>query len=108
MRIQFYTLQKSFGPGIAKLLQRVEERHSLRAAAISMDMAYSKAWTMVRSCEEGLEIKLLQSSTGGRNGGGAVLTPEAKQLLELYLQYCRTVNDFAQQDFEKTFGPMLK
>ena len=80
----------------------------MRAAAISMDMAYSKAWTMVRSCEEALEIKLLQSSTGGRNGGGAVLTPEAKQLLQRYVQYCNTVNEFAVREFEKTFGSMVE
>ena len=72
LRIQFYAKEKSFGPGIAKLLQRVEDRHSLRAAAMSMDMAYSKAWTMVRSCEAALDMKLLNYSTGGKNGGGAL------------------------------------
>ena len=39
--------QKCFGPGVSQLLKRVDELHSLRAAALSMSMAYSKAWTVV-------------------------------------------------------------
>ena len=108
LRIQFYAKEKSFGPGIAKLLQRVEDRHSLRAAAMSMDMAYSKAWTMVRNCEAALDMKLLNYSTGGKNGGGAVLTSEAKQLLQMYTTYCQELNAYALQKFDEEFGPLLK
>lgn len=39
--------QRCFGPGIATLLQRVREHHSLRAGAASMEMAYSKAWRII-------------------------------------------------------------
>ena len=35
--------QKCFGPGVSQLLKRVDELHSLRAAAMSLSMAYSKA-----------------------------------------------------------------
>ena len=93
LRIQFFAKEKSFGPGIA---------------AMSMDMAYSKAWTMVRSCEAALDMKLLNYSTGGKNGGGAVLTPEAKQLLQMYTTYCQELNAYALQKFDEEFGPLLK
>ena len=73
-----------FGPGVAELLERVREHHSLRSAAASMEMAYSKAWRIVRAAEEGMGCKLLSSSTGGRHGGGASLTPEAERLLTAY------------------------
>ena len=43
--------QRCFGPGIATLLQRVREHHSLRAGAASMEMAYSKAWRIIRTAE---------------------------------------------------------
>ena len=66
---------------MAELLRRVRELHSLRAAAMSMNMAYSKAWTVLRTAQEGLGVKLLRSSTGGRNGGGATLTAEGERLL---------------------------
>ena len=41
--------QRCFGPGIATLLQRVREHRSLRAGAASMEMAYSKAWRIIRT-----------------------------------------------------------
>ena len=68
--------QRCFGPGIATLLERVREHRSLRAAASSMEMAYSKAWRIIRTAEEVFGCKMLRSTTGGRHGGGAVLTPE--------------------------------
>ena len=64
--------QKCFGPGVSQLLKRVDELHSLRAAALSMSMAYSKAWTVVRNAEDGLGFHLLTSTAGGKHGGGAV------------------------------------
>ena len=57
--------QKCFGPGVSQLLKRVDELHSLRAAALSMSMAYSKAWTVVRNAEDGLGFHLL-TVHGGR------------------------------------------
>ena len=80
--------QKCFGPGVSQLLKRVDELHSLRAAALSMSMAYSKAWTVVRNAEDGLGFKLLASNIGGRNGGGAALTDEARQVMRAYDEYC--------------------
>ena len=61
--------QKCFGPGVSQLLKRVDELHSLRAAALSMSMAYSKAWTVVRNAEDGLGFHLLTSTAGGKHGG---------------------------------------
>ena len=63
LTVRFYTEDKVFGPGIAQLLHRVVDHHSLRAAAISMNMAYSKAWTVLRNAERVLGFKLLHSST---------------------------------------------
>ena len=65
---------RCFGPGVATLLRRVQEHRSLRAAAASMEMAYSKAWRIIRTAEEVFGCKLLVSSTGGVHGGGAVPT----------------------------------
>lgn len=45
LTVRIFTDRKCFGPGVAELLRRVRELHSLRAAAMSMNMAYSKAWT---------------------------------------------------------------
>ena len=75
--------QKCFGPGVSQLLKRVDELHSLRAAALSMSMAYSKAWTVVRNAEDGLGFHLLTSTAGGKHGGGAELTDDCSAVERL-------------------------
>ena len=105
MTVRFYAADnKVFGPGIAELLHRVRAYHSLRAAAQSMNMAYSKAWTVLRSAEDQLGFKLLHSSTGGRGGGGAVLTEEGAQLLARYDELCRRMQAYGRRQFEELFG----
>ena len=96
--------QRCFGPGIATLLERVREHRSLRAAASSMEMAYSKAWRIIRTAEEVFGCKMLDSTTGGRHGGGAVLTPEAERLLTAYRAYQADVERYARENFQKSFG----
>ena len=100
--------QKCFGPGVSQLLKRVDELHSLRAAALSMSMAYSKAWTILRAAEAGLGFKLLNSTTGGKHGGGATLTPEAEAILAAYERYCANVRQYAAQLFEEDFREFLR
>jgi len=107
LSIRLFRDEKCFGTGIAQLLRGVEEHHSLRAAAQSMEMAYSKAWTIVRRCEEGLGFPLLISTTGGRHGGGATLTPEAKEILEVYARYCTRLREAADQLFLEEFADYL-
>ena len=80
--------QKCFGPGVSQLLKRVDELHSLRAAALSMSMAYH----------------LLASTAGGKHGGGAVLTDEARQMLTAYDEYCEKLRAYGEKLFEETFA----
>ena len=46
--------EKFFGEGPCRLLTAVEETGSLRAAALSMGMAYSKALKLVKNAEAAL------------------------------------------------------
>lgn len=103
--LRLYTDRKCFGPGIAMLLRRVKKLHSLRSAAMDMNMAYSKAWTILREAERGLGFPLLHSTTGGRHGGGAVLTEDGERLLEAYEAYEREMKEQGQALFEKYFAP---
>ena len=104
LTVRIFTDRKCFGPGVAELLRRVRELHSLRAAAMSMNMAYSKAWTVIRNAENGLGFHLLLSNTGGRNGGGAVLTDEARLMLAAYDEYCEKLRAYGKKLFEETFA----
>ena len=96
--------EKFFGPGIAMLLHRVEAYHSIRQATASMGMAYSKAWGIIRRAERELGFALLNTTTGGKEGGGASLTEEGRTFLAQYDRFCALVNEHARADFETAFG----
>lgn len=102
--VRLFTDDKCFGPGIASLLRRVEKYHSLRAAAASMGMAYSKAWTILKSCEASLGFKLLYSTVGGKNGGGATLTENAERMLCAYDEYREELNAYADSLLKEKFA----
>ena len=103
LSVRLFTDEKCFGPGVAALLTLVKTCHSLRAAAMEMGMAYSKAWRIIRTAEAVFGCKLLSSTIGGAHGGGAVLTPEAERLLAAYEAYCADVGTYAQGKFEDAF-----
>ncbi len=104
LSVRLYTKDKCFGPGIAELLSRVRRLRSLRAAAASMDMAYSKAWRIVKETEQALGFELLLSTTGGKHGGGAELTQDALKLLEDYTEFLNDLRAAAQALFDERFG----
>lgn len=101
--IRLFRDEKCFGPGVAQLLHQVQIHHSLRGAAMAMEMAYSKAWTIIRRCEQALGYPLLNLSAGGKGGGGAFLTPEAEALLETYDRYCKRLQNAAAELFREEF-----
>ena len=107
LSIRLFRDEKCFGSGVAQLLRLVQQHHSLRGAAISMGMAYSKAWTIMRRCEEELGFPLLVYATGGKNGGGATLTPEAESLLSAYDRYCKRLQAQSEAMFLEEFQEFL-
>lgn len=107
LSVRIFNESKCFGPGVAELLRRVKSERSLRAAAASMEMAYSKAWTVIKTSEAALGFKLLVSTTGGKHGGGATLSPEAEKLLAAYEGYCAALRRYAEVEFPKAFENIL-
>ncbi len=104
LTVRLFKGEKCFGPGVARLLRLVGELHSLRAAAASMGMAYSKAWRITRECEQALGFPLLISITGGKNGGGATLTPEALDMLRRYDAFLSDLQLAADALMDKHFS----
>lgn len=100
---RLFAEEKCFGLGVARLLAAVDELHSLRAAAQSMNMAYSKAWAIVHGAEQGFGCKLLHSTIGGAGGGGASLTEEARQIMDAYDIYCKRLEAYSGELFRELF-----
>lgn len=102
--VKLYTEEKCFGPGVCRLLEIVEEEHSLRKAALSMNMAYSKAWKIVKNAEEELGFELLSTKIGGKEGGGAVLTDKAKKIVSDYRNYESEIKKYSSEKFKDYFN----
>ena len=94
--------EKFFGEGPARLLHGIEEKGSLRAAALSMGMAYTKALTLIKNAEAALDFPLVIRTAGGKSGGGSTLTEEGKEWLAKYEAYrdaCLAANRKLYMDF---------
>lgn len=86
---------KFFGDGPCKLLLEIERTGSLKSAAESMNMAYTKSLALIKNAESALGFPLTHRVIGGKGGGGSQLTPKAKEFLadyEAYRTACRESN----------------
>ena len=95
--------QKFFGEGPCRLLRMVEEHGSLRSAAASMGMAYSKALKLIKQAESALGFPLTERSVGGRDGGGSTLTPEGRAFLRRYEAYRDACMQAGQALYDRYF-----
>ena len=101
---------KFFGEGPLRLLRCVERTGSLRAAAMEMEMAYSKAIRLLKQAEHHLGFPLTTRSAGGKDGGGSRLTPEGKQWLQQYEAYrdaCVKANQALYRQFFPKIGCVI-
>ena len=95
---------KFFGEGPARLLHAIEEHGSLRTAASSMDMAYTKALKILKTAESTLGFPLTTRTTGGKYGGGSKLTAEGKEWLDRYENYRNACTQLNQQLYLEFFS----
>ena len=95
--------QKFFGEGPFRLLRAVEKTGSLRSAAASMDMAYTKALKLMKNAEAALGFPLTMRAAGGKDGGGSILTPEGKEWLARYEAYRDACIQSNQALYERFF-----
>ena len=79
-----YGRKFAFGPGKAELLEHIAAEGSISKAAKAMEMSYSRAWQLVEAMNTAFRKPLVEASTGGRKGGGAVLTRTGEEVLELF------------------------
>jgi molybdate transport system regulatory protein len=94
----------AFAEGRRMLLEAVDRLGSLNAAAKELGMSYRAAWGKIKATEKALGIKLLEVTTGGKGGGGAVLTPEAKELILKYKHFSDKMSSLMEKEFRHIFG----
>jgi molybdate transport system regulatory protein len=72
------------GPGKVSLLEAIHSTGSISAAARSLEMSYRRAWLLVEEINNGLHEPAVTAASGGRHGGGAVVTAVGARIIDLY------------------------
>lgn len=72
------------GMGRVLLLEKIREYGSITKAAGSLEMSYRKAWELVESMNRQAGCPLVVATTGGKGGGGAVLTEAGERAIQLF------------------------
>ena len=83
------------GPGKIQLLENIRELGSISAAGRAMDMSYKRAWDLVDEINRICGRAAVDRQAGGKNGGGAVLTPFGLSLVARYRKIERSAESAA-------------
>ena len=92
-----------FGRGSRFLLEAIYRHGSINQAAKGISISYRKAWGYIKAMEERLGFKLVERQTGGKNGGGATLTREARVFLKKYAELEMGIKEIVDERFRKIF-----
>lgn len=74
----------AIGPGKADLLDAIDRAGSISGAARELGMSYRRAWQLADVMNRSFRERLVEAGTGGRQGGGARLSPFGREVLARY------------------------
>ncbi len=92
-----------FGRGRRFLLEAIDTHGSINRAAGEVGISYRKAWSHIKAMEQRLRVKLVERHAGGKNGGGAVLTADARTFLKKYEALEQGMRKIADEKFRTYF-----
>jgi molybdate transport system regulatory protein len=95
---------KRIGPGKIALLELVATHGSISAAGRALDMSYRRAWELIDELNGIFGAPVVETSTGGRHGGGAALTPLGRSVIDRY----RAIERAAQQAAQAEINALAK
>ena len=88
------------GPGKIALLENIDKNGSISAAGRAMDMSYKRAWDLVDEINRICRQAAVERQTGGKNGGGAVLTAFGISLVSRYRKIERDAASAARKELQ--------
>lgn len=88
------------GPGKIQLLENIDTCGSISAAGRAMDMSYKRAWDLVDEINRICRQAAVERQTGGKNGGGATLTPFGATLVARYRKIERDAMSAARKELQ--------
>jgi molybdate transport system regulatory protein len=88
----------------AELLEAIDAHGSLSRAAEALDIPYRTAWERVKATESEIGFRLLDSESGGLDGGGSRLTPQARELCRRFRRISGGIQEVVSRRFAVEFG----
>jgi molybdate transport system regulatory protein len=89
----------ALGPGKVDLLEAIGRMGSISQAAREIKLSYRRAWDMVDTMNHCFKEPLVTSTTGGKGGGGAQLTPLGNKMILLFRSMESTAEKSTQADW---------
>jgi molybdate transport system regulatory protein len=83
LRIDFAEGRR-LGPGKVLLLEAVDEHGSISAAGRAIGMSYKRAWDLIDEMNQIFASAVVDSKSGGKQGGGATLTALGNRVVKTY------------------------
>jgi molybdate transport system regulatory protein len=87
-----------------ELLEAIDVHGSLSRAATALDIPYRTAWERVKATEGEIGFRLLDSESGGQEGGGSRLTPQARDLCRRFRRVSGGIQEVVSRRFVAEFG----
>ncbi|AWK87547.1 winged helix-turn-helix domain-containing protein [Azospirillum thermophilum] len=84
IRVRFLHPTGAIGPGKVALLEAIHRTGSISGAARSLDMTFRRAWFLVETMNTAFLEPVVRTSVGGREGGGAGLTPLGQEVVSRF------------------------
>jgi molybdate transport system regulatory protein len=75
---------QSIGPGKMRLLDAIAETGSISSAGRALGMSYRRAWMLIDDLNTSFRRKVVSTTLGGKEGGGAKLTVFGQELVKRY------------------------
>jgi len=76
--------EHAVGPGKVALLEAIAQTGSISAAGRKLGMSYRRAWLLVDAMNRACVAPVITTATGGREGGGTVLTATGTEVVRRY------------------------
>jgi molybdate transport system regulatory protein len=92
------------GPNYLRFLAAVSKTGTIRAGGQAVGWSYRTCLNRLRRMEQVLGAPVLATTRGGRTGGGASLTPEARRLVKVFTRWQREVERLTQKAFRDALG----
>ena len=99
VKVMFASTTPFFGPGTVSLLKEIDLCGNVRDACEQCGFSYSKAWTILKSCEEKFGYTIVERQVGGQAGGAARVTDKGRELLAAYEELESELRTFADERF---------